>query len=176
MRARSRTRGAGPNPSVVAGRVACPVRYGHGAFYAREAGTNSDSSARYYQRPDRTFANGCFLSGCFNPAATSMRGLGGYARIAKDGGQFNWETAINTRTPGFEVNDISFLSRADYVWQVANITYNWTTPSRWYRYLYALVATVHREWRLLQLQGVRRTAPDAQEHLWCGSRHDRGSA
>ena len=96
------------------------------------------SSARYYQRPDRTFSRGCFLSGCYDPSATSMRGLAGYARIAKDGGNFNWEAALNTRTPGFEVNDISFLSRADYVWQSANVSYNWTTPSSWYRSFYLL--------------------------------------
>ncbi|MEO8620668.1 MAG: DUF5916 domain-containing protein [bacterium] len=91
------------------------------------------SSARYYQRPDRKFANGCFLSGCLNPSATSMQGLAGYARIAKDGGAFNWETSINTRTPGFEVNDIAFLSRADYIWQQGNVQYTWTVPTSWYR-------------------------------------------
>ena len=94
------------------------------------------SSARYYQRPDRKFSHGCFWSGCYDPAATSMQGLAGYARIAKDGGAFNWETSINTRTPGFEVNDISFLSRADYIWQQGNIQYNWTVPTSWYRYAY----------------------------------------
>jgi hypothetical protein len=96
------------------------------------------SSARYYQRPDREFAHGCFWSGCYNPNATSMRGFAGYARVAKDAGNLNWETAINTRTPGFEVNDISFLSRADYIWQLANVTYNWVKPTSWYRYLYVL--------------------------------------
>ena len=35
--------------------------------------------------------------------------------------------------PGFEVNDISFLSRADYVQQVGNVAYNWTKPTSWYR-------------------------------------------
>jgi hypothetical protein len=96
------------------------------------------SSARYYQRPDRTFLRGCFLSGCYDPNATSMQGLAGYARIGKDGGNLNWEAAINTRTPGFEVNDISFLSRADYIWQMANVAYNWTKPTTWYRYLYVI--------------------------------------
>ena len=93
------------------------------------------SSARYYQRPDRKFLHGCFLSGCYDSTATSMRGLAAYTRIAKDGGNFNWETSINARTPGFEVNDIAYLALSDYIWQNANINYNWTIPTSWYRNL-----------------------------------------
>jgi hypothetical protein len=72
------------------------------------------------------------------PECDEHAGFAGYARVAKDAGNLNWETAINTRTPGFEVNDISFLSRADYIWQLANVTYNWVKPTSWYRYLYVL--------------------------------------
>jgi len=53
--------------------------------------------------------------------------------VAKDGGNLNWEAQSNLRTPGFEVNDISFLSRADYAQFVGNVAYNWTKPTRWYR-------------------------------------------
>ena len=96
------------------------------------------SSARYFQRPDRKFRKdgpfgGSFLNGFYQPGATNMRGLGTYVRLAKDGGRLNWEAQVNARTPGFEVNDISFLSRADYVQQVANVSYNWTVPTKWYR-------------------------------------------
>jgi hypothetical protein len=96
------------------------------------------SSARYYQRPDRQFRTsglfgGSFFDGFYRPGATNMRGLATYLRMAKDGGNFNWEAQLNSRTPGFEVNDISFLSRADYVQQVGNFGNNWTIPTRWYR-------------------------------------------
>jgi hypothetical protein len=96
------------------------------------------SSARYYQRPDRQLRtdglfSGSFFNGTYQPGATSMRGLGTYVRMAKDGGNFNWEAQVNARTPGFEVNDISFLSRADYVQQIANVAYGWTIPTKWYR-------------------------------------------
>ncbi|MDB4881733.1 MAG: hypothetical protein JWL95_499 [Gemmatimonadetes bacterium] len=96
------------------------------------------SSARYYQRPDRTFRStgllgGRFFDGFYQPGATNVRGLGTYVRVGKDGGNFNWEAQVNARTPGFEVNDISFLSRADYVQQVYNVAYNWTVPTHWYR-------------------------------------------
>jgi len=96
------------------------------------------SSARYFQRPDRAVGgDGWFRSGLFNssyrPGATSLRGLATYLRMAKDGGAFNWEAQANVRSPGFEVNDISFLSRADYAQFVGNVAYNWTKPTRWYR-------------------------------------------
>ena len=96
------------------------------------------SSARYYQRPDRQFRSGglfggSFFDGAYRPGATSLRGLASYLRMAKDGGNFNWEAQLNSRTPGFEVNDISFLSRADYVQQIYNLAYNWTVPTGWYR-------------------------------------------
>jgi hypothetical protein len=96
------------------------------------------SSARYFQRPDREFRRrgpfgGRFFDGFYRPGATSMRGLASYLRLAKDGGAFNWEGQVNLRTPGFEVNDISFLPRADYVQVVGNLGYNWTTPTTWYR-------------------------------------------
>jgi hypothetical protein len=96
------------------------------------------SSARYFQRPDRAVGGeGWFRSGLFNsayrPGATRLRGLATYLRMAKDGGSFNWEAQANVRSPGFEVNDISFLSRADYAQFVGNVGYNWTKPTRWYR-------------------------------------------
>jgi hypothetical protein len=96
------------------------------------------SSARYFQRPDRaagdegSFRSG-FLDASYRPGATHLRGLASYVRLAKDGGNFNWEAQSNLRTPGFEVNDISFLSRADYAQFVGNVAYNWTKPTRWYR-------------------------------------------
>jgi hypothetical protein len=96
------------------------------------------SSARYFQRPDRAvggeglFRSG-FLNSSYRPGATNLRGLASYVRLAKDGGNFNWEAQSNVRTPGFEVNDISFLSRADYAQFVGNVAYNWTKPTKWYR-------------------------------------------
>ena len=96
------------------------------------------SSARYFQRPDRAvgdegwFRSG-FLNSTYRPGATDLRGLATYLRLAKDGGNFNWEAQANVRTPGFEVNDISFLSRADYAQLVGNVAYGWTKPTHWYR-------------------------------------------
>ena len=93
------------------------------------------SSARYFQRPDRGNGTNGLLSDAYDPALTALRGLGAYARFARESGQLLWEVSTNLRTPGFENNDISFLSRADYWWMSANIFPQWTKPTRWYRQL-----------------------------------------
>jgi hypothetical protein len=91
------------------------------------------SSARYYQRPDRGRGSSGFFDSRLDSSATTMRGLGAYARVAKNGGDWLWETALNVRTPGFETNDYSFLTSADYLWANANVFRFWSRPQRWYR-------------------------------------------
>ncbi|HYV96661.1 MAG TPA: DUF5916 domain-containing protein [Gemmatimonadaceae bacterium] len=91
------------------------------------------SSARFYQRPDRQPGSSGFFATALDSTATSMRGYGGYARLAKEAGNWLWETGVNFRNPGFETNDYSFLTSADYIWNNANLAYQWTTPGRWYR-------------------------------------------
>ena len=91
------------------------------------------SSAHYYQRPDRRVTTDGIFNAKYDPNATSLQGYGFYTRLAKDPGNWFWETAQNWRSPGFEVNDLSFLSRADYKWMNANAGRQWSTPGRWYR-------------------------------------------
>jgi hypothetical protein len=96
------------------------------------AGTEQ-SSAHYFQRPDRAVASDGLFDTKFNPSATSLRGYGFYTRLAKQNGDWLWETAQNWRSPGFETNDLSFLDRADYKWMNANVGRQWSTPTTWYR-------------------------------------------
>jgi hypothetical protein len=91
------------------------------------------SSARYFQRPDRVSGGNGLFSDQLDLDATALRGHGGYLRLAKDAGAWRWEGAVNYRSPGFEVNDASYLTRADYVWTLANLAYEWSNPGRWYR-------------------------------------------
>ena len=91
--------------------------------------------ARYYQRPDRKPGGDGFFTNALDPNATVMRGGGAYLRLAKDAGNWLWETAMNVRTPGFEANDLAFLTRADYIWYNANIFRSFTKPTSWYRNL-----------------------------------------
>ncbi len=97
------------------------------------------SSAHYFQRPDRGVTSDGLFDARLNPSATSLRGYGFYSRIAKQTGNWLWETAQNWRSPGFETNDLSYLDRADYKWMNANVVRQWTTPTRMYRSL-ALLA------------------------------------
>jgi hypothetical protein len=94
------------------------------------------SSARYFQRPDREHGgNGLFTDG-YDSSLTTMRGWALYSRFSKESGNWLFETSVNARSPGFEVNDLAFLSRADYVWMNANIFRQFLTPTGWYRQLY----------------------------------------
>jgi hypothetical protein len=97
------------------------------------------SPARYFQRPDRGHGSNGVLSDSLDPTLTSLRGLGAYARFARETGNLLWEVSTNLRTPGFENNDIAFLSRADYWWMSANIFPQWLKPTKWYRQLFFIV-------------------------------------
>jgi hypothetical protein len=90
------------------------------------------SPARYLQRPDRN-------PGSYDPSRSSLRGLAGYFRFAKDGGDLNWEAQANTRTAGYEVNDIAFLRNADYYWMNGNVMKNWNKPTSWYRNMFTIL-------------------------------------
>ncbi|MDP3910696.1 MAG: DUF5916 domain-containing protein [Gemmatimonadales bacterium] len=97
------------------------------------------SSARFFQRPDREHGSNGFLTDSLDPTLTSMRGLGAYARLSRESGRLLWEISGNVRTPGFDNNDITFFSRADYAWMSANVLPQWTKPTSWYRQLFLIV-------------------------------------
>ena len=91
------------------------------------------SSARYFQRPDRVGGSNGFFTNSYDRTLTDMRGYGGYARVAKDGGSWLTEAQVNYRSPGFETNDLAFLTQADYFWMNANVLKVFTKPTKYYR-------------------------------------------
>jgi hypothetical protein len=95
------------------------------------------SSARYFQRPDRTVTGDGIFAVRYDTTTTALQGYGLFTRVAKDAGKLRWEAMSNIRSPGFEVNDLAYLDRADYAWLNGNIAGNWTTPTRWYRSAFA---------------------------------------
>jgi len=93
------------------------------------------TSAHYFQRPDRRETSDGLFDARYDPLRTDLRGYGLYARLGKDNGDWLWETAQNWRSPGFEVNDLAYLDRADYKWMLANVARQWTKPFGAWRYL-----------------------------------------
>jgi hypothetical protein len=109
------------------------------------------SSTHYFQRPDRHPT-------LYDTTATSLRGYGLFTRMGKDSGTLLWEAMANVRSPGFEVNDMAYLSRADYAWFNGNVGGSWTTPTRWYRNIFASIGGAaqynfegDRTWAQLQM-------------------------
>ncbi|MEO5579884.1 MAG: DUF5916 domain-containing protein, partial [Gemmatimonadaceae bacterium] len=97
------------------------------------------SSARYFQRPGRENGGNGVFSDELDPAATSLAGYGGYARVAKESGTFLWENMVNYRSPGFEVNDIAFITKSDYLYHNSNIARSITKPGPIYRSYFAVL-------------------------------------
>ncbi|HEX9128297.1 MAG TPA: DUF5916 domain-containing protein [Gemmatimonadaceae bacterium] len=117
------------------------------------------SSARYYQRPGRTETTDGLFSTAYDPLRRNLYGYGFYARLAKETGNWLWETTQNWRSPGFEANDLGVLGRADYKWMVANIFRQWTTPGPWYRQLYTI-------WGAQQQLNYEGDRDDMDYHVW----------
>jgi hypothetical protein len=91
--------------------------------------------ARYFQRPDRDDHGNGFLTNGYDTSLEAMRGIGGYTRVAKQAGDWQFETHANFRTPGFENNDAAFLTRTDYIWAGGNVRWQNNQPTRYSRYL-----------------------------------------
>ena len=98
------------------------------------------SSARYFQRPDRKSGGNGLFSDAYDPTATRLTGYGGYARVAKESGTWLWESMVNYRSPGFEVNDIAFNTRSDYVWMNTNFARSITKPGPIFRNYFATLS------------------------------------
>ena len=117
------------------------------------------SSARYYQRPGRTETGDGLFSTEYDPTRRDLYGYGFYARVAKETGNWLWETTQNWRSPGFEANDLGVLGRADYKWMVANLFRQWTTPGSWYRQAYTI-------WGAQQQVNYEGDRNDMDYHVW----------
>ena len=120
-----------------------------------------NSSARYFQRPDREGGSNGLFSDALDSTATALRGFGGYARLAKDAGDWLGEVQVNYRSPGFEVNDLAFLTRADYFWMNANLLRAFNKPTRHYRRMDFILGAQ-------QQYNFDGDLTDRQIHLWGG--------
>ncbi len=104
------------------------------------------SSARYYQRPDKTHTT-------LDSSRTTLGGFAGNFRIAKVVGFVTWEGRWVTRSPGFESNDLGFLRRADLHEQRAEVNFRWLRPGTVFR-RFEIELSQNAEWTY----GWERTA------------------
>lgn len=84
------------------------------------------NSAHYFQRPDRPY-------GLLDSSRTALQGFAGYVRAAKALGFWTWEFRYQTRSPGFEANDMGFMRRADEHAFRGETNLRWLQPGRVFR-------------------------------------------
>jgi hypothetical protein len=88
------------------------------------------SSARYFQRPDNNSAT-------YDPTRTSLGGSAGSLLLTRTGNNtpFMFQTGGAWRTPGFEINDLGYMRRADEINQSTWAGYTKRNPfsifNRW---------------------------------------------
>ncbi len=82
-----------------------------------------ESSTRYYQRPDANHI-------AVDPTATSLRGFYAMGYAGKQAGNFTMRNGVAFISPGYEVNDLGFHSRADRVLLDTHYQYTQPDPGR----------------------------------------------
>ncbi len=111
-------------------------RFMGNASYSQVAGEPSAilrlqrSSARYFQRPDRHNGSNGLFTNAYDPSLTALRGYYAYGRLSKEGGNWLFEAAGMVKSPGFESNDVGFISSVDRIWMNANVVRQFTRPNR----------------------------------------------
>jgi hypothetical protein len=75
---------------------------------ARAIARTQTGPAHYYQRPDASYVE-------YDPTRTSLSGAGLRAMIGKQTGRWRPNVQVQSYSPGFEVNDVGFLPRADVI-------------------------------------------------------------
>ncbi|HEX2687704.1 MAG TPA: DUF5916 domain-containing protein, partial [Kofleriaceae bacterium] len=74
----------------------------------RSIAITQTASQRYFQRPDATHVE-------LDPARTSLSGYTFNTQLKKIAGAYHAELGVDGRSPGFEVNDLGFLTDADLI-------------------------------------------------------------
>jgi len=86
------------------------------------------NSQHYFQRPDAK-------TNRLDSSATSLNGYAGRLCLNKQKGNFFFNSALGILSPGFDVNDIGFISRADLINMHIGGGYYWEKPTDYYRYI-----------------------------------------
>jgi hypothetical protein len=92
-----------------------------------------EGSRHYFQRPDQDYLS-------VDPNATSLSGAIGRFTVNKEKGNVLFNSAFGFITPGFDVNDVGFMFRADQINGHVGAGYKWTVPGKYFRYFDVLTA------------------------------------
>jgi hypothetical protein len=95
------------------------------------------SSARYYQRPDADYLS-------VDSAANSLSGYSAKLGLNK-AGNFSFSATAKAVNPGYEVNDLGFMGRVDYLNLGSGANYTDTKPGKILR-SYSLFAGTNHAW------------------------------
>lgn len=79
------------------------------------------SPVHYYQRADAGYLD-------YDAERTGLSGWGGLLKGGKRSGKFRVTGSLNWRSPGVDLNDVGFLSQADLIEQMVNLTYRVSNP------------------------------------------------
>ena len=86
-----------------------------------------ESSRHYFQRPDATAFH-------LDPARDELAGWSSRVGVSKIGGRhLKFNTNVGVMSPGYDVNDVGFLRRADQRWISNWVQVRSETPNRWSR-------------------------------------------
>jgi hypothetical protein len=100
---------------------------GSEAAGGREAITQLQRSpAHQFQRADATHLE-------LDPTREVLRGWGGKMSISREKGMWRWQAQGESYSPGFDVNDLGFFSRADLRAAHATVTWFDVAQRRWTR-------------------------------------------
>ncbi|OGC07432.1 hypothetical protein A2V82_10695 [candidate division KSB1 bacterium RBG_16_48_16] len=97
------------------------------------------SSVRYYQRTDADYVE-------VDSSRTHLTGHGGYFEFGRGGnGNLRFETVLNWRSPGLEINDLGYQQRADEIELGGEIGYVENRP-KWIFREYSLFLGAESDW------------------------------
>jgi hypothetical protein len=115
------------------------------------------SSARYFQRPDQDYLH-------LDSAATALDGGTATASLVYSGRSgFGWRLQGAATTPGYELNDLGFLTQADTRSALARVSWNAPRPTKRFRQL-ATEMVVQGGWN----GGGERTGTNANLNVVAG--------
>jgi len=84
------------------------------------------ASRRYFQRPDASHLN-------YDPNQTSLKGWSSRLMLNKQKGDYTLNSSLGAVSPGYEINDLGFQSRADHVNTHVAAGRNWNEPKGIFR-------------------------------------------